>query len=199
MPNTITYYVEIKNKRQDFRGNKPTGVERTLVTRYYTRFNPDPDDVLSILEKPEWIGMESSRVREGVTKPVSIAIQQGNWDVRIDWTEEWEEYEQVPQSEVILGLTLYNVKRTYQLPQDRFKQINLSYRIFNGDPNKSAHFQKLGRTKERVNITGTAIGRVEYSDLLEAIKADENIVGCNLTYSNSTNTTAVRIEMEVDD
>lgn len=198
MANPITYYVEVRNKQQDFRGTKPTGIEKTVVTRYYTRFNPDPEDFLSLLDKPEWSGIETGKVR-GTLKPISIQIQQGNWDVRIDWTEEWEEIDTDPDSEVILGIELYNVQRTYQLPQDRFKQINLSSRLWTQDENKTAHFQKLGRTRERVTITGTALGRVVYDDLLTAIKADENIVGCSLTYNRESQTTNVRIEMETDD
>jgi hypothetical protein len=196
---STTYYIEIKNKRQDFRGTKATGKERTTVTRYYTRFNPDPNDFLNVLNNSAWAGMEDSRVRDSATKPISIQVNAGNWDVRLDWTEEWEELEDSPESEVILGLTLYNVNRTYSLPQDRFRQINLSYRIWSGDIDKTSHFQKLGSTKERINIVGTAIGRVDYNTLLNFIKADENVASCGLTYSRDTNSTAVRIDMEVAD
>ena len=194
------FYVEVRNKRQDFKNSKPTGKERTIVTRYCTEFMPDPERFLEILDKPEWAGIEDTKVRASGMRPISIQIEPGNWDVRIDWQEVWEEFDDTEGStEQILGLTLYNVSRTYELPTDRATVINLSSQMWGGDLDKVAHFQKLGMKKEVVNIDGTAIGRVNYNDLLEEIKQNKNVVDCSLTYSRSTNTTAVSIRMESDD
>jgi len=193
------FYVEVRNKRQDFKNSKSTGKQRTIVTRYYTEFNPDPERFLDILNKPEWAGIEDTKIRDSGMRPLSIQIEPGNWDARIDWQEQWEEFEDDDTSETILGLKLYNVSRTYDLPTDRAAVINLSSQVWGGNLDRTAHFQKLGKEKEVINITGTAIGRVNYDSLLTQIKENQNVVGCNLTYNRATNTTAVSIRMETDD
>lgn len=210
------FYVEIRNQQQDFKNGKPTGNYRTLVTRYYTEFNPNPDSFMAKLngatdsEDPNyWAGIESTKIKKTSVDPVtgnticlrprSIEIESGNWDVRMDWRESWEEFEDDSTTESILGLTLYNVSKTHELPTDRVNTINLSANMWGDNLNNTAHFQKLGVTRERTRINGTVIGQVAYSSLLTAIKANTSVVDCQLTYSRATNTTAVSITLEDTD
>ena len=191
------FYTEVRNKSIDYVNNVPTDKERVRVTRYCTEFNPDPDSFLTILDR--WSQYETGKLRRGKMKPGSITIDQGNWDVRIDWREEWEELadEEVP-TETILGIQLYNVKRTRDLGADRFREITLSSGVWGTPVEQAAHYQKLGRSKGTTSVEGTALGRVSYAQVLGNIKEDDNVADVRLVYSRNTGTTAVMIRLEDD-
>lgn len=192
------FYIEVRNRAQDFSNQTPLGLERILVTRYYTEFNPSsPDNVLERLSKPEWSGIESSKLRTVGIRPRSIVIEPGDWDRRIDWREEWEEIDETTLAHTrILGLDLYNTRTTVDLGADRVAELTLSSEVWGTDVENAAHFQKLGRRKKTTTITGKAIGEVSYPDLYDQILLDRNIVELSLNYSKDTNTTAVSIKME---
>lgn len=192
------FYVEIKNKVQDFTNSTPTGLSRILVSRYYTEFNPsDPENIIDRLNNQNWAGVELTKVRNNGVKPKSIQIEQGDWDRRVDWVEEWEEIEndEIPYEE-ILGLKLYNIKRSVDLGADRVNEILLSSQVWQYDEKYAAHYQKLARKHKVTTITGKAIGNVSYLDLYEQIKLNKNVTELSLSYSKDTDTTAVTLRLE---
>jgi hypothetical protein len=191
------FYIEVRNKAQDFSNQTPLGLTRSIVTRYYTEFNGNPETVLEKLNKPEWNNFETTKIRSIGLKPRSISIDPGDWDRRIDWREEWEEFDEaeIPH-ENILGLDLYNVRKVTELGADRVSEIMLSSQVWGTEVEKAMYLQKLGKKHPVTTTTGKVVGEVSYSDLYEQILDNKNITELSLQYSKDTNTTAVSIKTE---
>lgn len=205
------FYYDVTERRVERQEGRADPVEKEIVTRYYTEFDPDPSTVLDRLYDPrgndslppifyeiEEFGDQFKVPNAAGIKPLSITIQPGNWADRIDWTAQWEVLPERQYPIEILGLKIYDWTKTTTEGQEVSDYL-FGHKIFNTSSNSAGSFKPRRTKKPIYTYRGTVPGSLDYNALRSKIAADTSIVGFNYSYRPIQDITTVDITMEEDE
>lgn len=208
------FYSEVIERQVEVVEGRPVGQERKVITRYYTEFNPDPETVLDRLFSDEGdslppIFYEIEDFNSGPyktlpsavgIKPISINIEPGNWADRLDWTAQWEEFEDQQPPLNILGITLYSWSKA-KTERVEVAEYPFGHKIFNTSRHSAGEFTPKRIAKPTYTYSGKYIGDLNerYDTIRNRIDDDTSVVGFTVRYNPVTRVSDVTIQMEEDE
>lgn len=207
------FYTEVVERRVERQEGRKDPIEKQVITRYYTEFDPDPTTVLDrffsdigdglppIFYEIEEFGSSYKIPFIYGIKPLSINIQAGNWGDRIDWTAQWEIITEQQEPLDILGLRLYNWTKTTTNGQEVAEYL-FGHKIFGTSQDSAGAFTPMRTRKSIYSYKGIMPGQIDYDALRQEIEQNTSVINFNYTYRPIQNVTDVIIgieENEVED
>lgn len=205
------FYYDVVERRVDRQEGRKDPVERRVVTRYYTEFDPNPDTVLNRLfgdagdglppvfyEIEELNGSDYKIPSRVGIKPLSINVQAGNWGDQISWVAQWEDMNEAQAPLKILGLTLYDWTKSVASGEEVAEYL-FGHKIFGTSDNSAGDFTRLRQKKNVYNYRGIVPGEIDYRRVKSLIDLNTSVVKFTYSYQPIQNITQVNIAMEEDE